>query len=341
MKGSSSRRLAVLALALGMAMLLVTGCPQREAVDTPAAEPVRVAMFILVRANAYDQARIDGVNTRVADLNADVDVFSCEFDTRLQIIQIQDAIATGKYDAFIIHPNDSHALIPVINEALAEGIIVIGADAPIGPDTRSLNPYPAGVTAMIGRTGWDTGTWLGEAVVEASRGKTVSRVAYLIGIQALGIDQDRFAAFEAVIAQHPHIQLVAFQEGQYRRDVSLTIMQNVFQAQPDISVVVSSGDQMTLGAHDAAVRAGIADRIKFIGNGASAEGVEAVRDGRFFATVADIPFTQGQLLIEAAVKAVRGEAVQPTLNLNDQRPPLPPGGPVITRENVDQFQGQW
>ncbi|MFZ5436935.1 MAG: sugar ABC transporter substrate-binding protein [Bacillota bacterium] len=339
-----SRKLGLLAIILIGAMLLsACGQSQRKGEETqvaPDQKPVRVAMFILVRANAYDQARIDGVNSKLKDLNAEVDIFSCEFNTLEQINQIQDAITAGKYDAFIIHPNDSNAVVPVIQEALKKGIVVIGADAPIGPDTRSLKPYPAGVTSIIGRTGWSTGTWLGKAVVKASEGKP-TKVAYLIGVEALSIDRDRYEALKQVIKDHPNIEIVAFQEGQYRRDISREVMQNVFQARPDINVVVSSGDQMTLGAYDAAKEAGLEKNIKFIGNGCSKEGWQAIKDGQFFASYADIPYTQGQLLIETAVKAVRGEPVPESINLEDQRPPLPAEGPIITRDNISQFEPQW
>ncbi|MDI6894510.1 MAG: sugar ABC transporter substrate-binding protein, partial [Bacillota bacterium] len=304
-------------------------------------KPVRIAMFILVRANAYDQARIDGVNSKLKEFNAEVDFFSCEFNTQEQINQIQDAITAGKYDAFIVHPNDSNAVVPVIQEALKKGIVVIGADAPIGPDTRSLKPYPPGVKCVVGRTGWSTGTWLGKAVVKASEGKNPCKVAYLIGAQSLTIDQDRYEALKQVIKDYPNIQIVAFQEAQYRRDVAREIMQNVFQAQPDINVVVSSGDQMTLGAYDAAKEAGLEKKIAFVGNGCSKEGWQAIKDGQLSASYADIPYTQGQLLVEVAAKAVRGEPVPEFINLEDRRPPLPAEGPIITPENLDKFQPQW
>jgi ribose transport system substrate-binding protein len=325
---------------LSLGMFLV-GCGGGGSTDPDEGDDtIRAAMFILVRANAYDQARIDGVESKVAELNAQVDIFSCEYDTQEQINQIQDAITSGKYDAFIIHPNDSNAVVPVIEEALEKGIIVIGADGPFGTNTRSLEPYPAGVTSIIGRTGWTTGQWLGEAVVQAAGGEE-AKVAYLIGFQSLTIDQDRYEALESVIKDHSNIEVVSLQEGLYRRDTSREVMQNVFQANPDINIVVSSGDQMTLGAYDAAVEASIDGNIKFIGNGASKEGWQAIKEGYFFASYADIPFTQGELLIQTVVKAVRGESVPKFINLEEQSPPLPAGSPVITQDNINEFQGQW
>lgn len=325
-----------------LGLIILPACSsQNQSSSNSNDKPIRIAMFILVRANSYDQARIDGVNKKAKELNAQVDIFSCEFNTLEQINQIQDAITSGKYDAFIIHPNDSNAVVPVVNEALKKGIIVIAADAPIGPDTRSLKPYPEGVKCVIGRTGWSTGTWLGKALLQAAEGLDKCKVAYLIGSQSQTIDRDRYEALKEVIKDHPNIEIVAFQEAQYRRDLAREIMQNVFQAHPDINVVVSSGDQMTLGAYDAAKEAGIEKNIKFIGNGCSKEGWQAIKDGQLFASYADIPYTQGELLVETAVKAVRGETVPESINLEELSPPLPPEGPIITKENVDKYQPQW
>ena len=117
-------------------------------------------------------------------------------------------------------------------------------------------------------------------------------------------------------------------------------MQNVFQANPDIDVVATSGDQMVLGALQAAEEAGLED-VKLIGNGASKEGCDALKAGEFFATIADIPYTQGQLLVETAVKALRGEPFETSIDLNKVSPPLPKAGPVISKEDLSEYECQW
>ncbi len=118
-------------------------------------------------------------------------------------------------------------------------------------------------------------------------------------------------------------------------------MQNVFQANPKINVVATSGDQMILGALQAAQEAGLKD-IAFIGNGASKEGCDALKAGQIYATIADIPYTQGQLLVETAVKAVRGDkSFATSVDLNKVSPPLPKEGPVISKESLAEFECQW
>ncbi len=342
-----NRLLSLILVVILLAIALIfTACGAEEVVGEPVdeetaveEETVRVADFLLVRANEYEQAKSDGIASMLGELNAEVDTYSCEFDTQEQINQIQDAITMGVYDAFIIWPNDSNALVPIVEEAIEAGIVVIGVGV-IGPDTRSLDPYPEGVTSIISTTGWGTGTWLGKAVVDAADGQP-AKVAYLMGSQAFTVDQDRYEALLAVIEEYPEIEVVSLQEGAYRRDTSREVMQNVFQANPDINIVVSSGDQMTLGAYDAADDIGIAGNIKFIGNGCSIQGWEAIRDGVLYGSYADIPYTQGQIAIEMAVKAVRGEEVPASINLEEERPPLPASGPMITINEIDEFDAQW
>jgi len=325
------------------AMLMSMGCSQGAGTtEADEEEPVKVAFFGLVRANEYEQARGQGMRDKIEndDLNVELYEFFCEYDPIKQVNQIRDAVTAGKYDVLIIWPMDSSAVVPAVKEAIDEGLIVIGADGPIGPNIRSLEPYPEGVVSMVGRTGWSCGTWLGRAVVQAAEGMEEAKVAYLIGSQAFTVDQERYAGIQEVIKDHPNIEIVAFQEGQYRRDISREVMQDVFEAHPDIDIVASSGDQMTLGAEDAAKALGL-EGIKYIGNGCSKQGWEALREGRWFASYADIPYTQGQVLIEIAWKAARGEEVPSSVNLEDLRPPLPEAGPLITPDDTDMFEAQW
>jgi len=350
---SNTKKLLLLLTGLVILSLLLSACGQVTAVPAepttplkPTAVPttppktLKFGLFVPVSGNTYEEARLKGAQEAAAKLNAEVVNFSGEYDPLEQINQIQDAIASKTFDALLIHPIDSNAVVPVVQDALKAGIVVINADSPIGPDPDSLNPYPEGVSAFIGRTGKATGEWLGQAVIKACEGKDPCEVAYLIGMQALTIDQVRYQNLESTVKPYPNIKIVAFQEGLYRQDKSYEVMQNVFQANPGIDVVASSGDQMTLGAEKAAKDAGLTG-IAFIGNGASIEGCQALAEGRFFATIADIPYTQGKLLVETAVKVIRGEPFETSIDLNKVSPPLPPEGPVINTDSLSTYECQW
>lgn len=332
--------LVVLGLALAACQPATVEPTKVPPTATPA-KKIQIGLFVPVSGNTYEEARLRGAQEAAARLNAEVVNFAGEYDALKQINQIQDAIASKNFDALLIHPIDSNAVVPVVEDALKAGLVVVGADSPIGPNPDSLEPYPEGVVAFIGRTGKATGEWLGQAVIKACEGKDPCEVAYLIGMQNLTIDQVRYANLEETIKPYPNIKIVAFQEALYRKDKGYEVMQNVFQANPGIDVVATSGDQMVLGALQAAEEAGLKD-VKFIGNGASKEGCDALKAGKFFATIADIPYTQGQLLVETAVKAVRGDkSFATSVDLNKVSPPLPKAGPVISKEDLSEYECQW
>lgn len=315
--------------------------------EAPAEEemaPVRIALFHTVLGNTYTKAVSDGVEDAAARLGGTVDIFGSDppFDATSQSNQIQDAIISGNYDAFVIYAVDGNAVVPDVEDAIAAGIKVVAIDVVIGPDARTYEPYD-GIVSYIGRTGIDHGTFLGQMMVRACEQveDTPCEIGYLNGVQALTIDQDRVEAIEAVLADHPDIEIVANQEAFYLQDTGYEVAQNMLQANPGIDVFATSGDQMMLGAEQAVIDAGLEGQVLLIGNGTGERGYEAISEGRWFADYADIPYTMGQLAGEIAIKAVRGEDVPSSVKNDEQKPPLPPDGPIITQDNVDEFEPQW
>lgn len=322
-----------------------TAVPPTEAPPTqvqPEAKPVRIALFHTVLGNTYTKAVGDGVADSAAKLGGTVEVFGADppFDATSQSHQIQDAIVSGNFDVFIIYAVDGNAVVPDVEDAIAAGIKVVAADVVIGPDARTYEPYD-GIVSYIGRTGIDHGTFLGQMIVRACEGTDPCKVGYLNGAQSLTIDQDRVEAINKVLADHPEIEIVANQEAFYLEDKGYEVAQNILQAHPDINVLATSGDQMMLGAEQAAIDAGLEGKIRLLGNGTGERGYQAIKEGRFWADYADIPYTMGQIAGEIAIKAVRGEEVPRFVKNDEQKPPLPPDGPIITQENVDQFEPQW
>jgi ribose transport system substrate-binding protein len=320
--------------------------PTEAPTAVPATEvpPVHIAVFFPVLGNSYTKAFTDGIEDIAAQMNATVDEFGADpaYDATAQSHQIQDAITSGKYDVFIIYACDGNAVVSDVEDAIKAGIKVVAADVVIGPNTQSYDPYP-GVVSYIGRTGLENGTMIGNMIVSAC--ETVEtkpcKVGYLPGALALTIDQDRLTAIQSVLSTHSDIEIVATQEAYYLQDTGLSVTQNILQAHPDINVLATSGDQMMLGAEQAINDAGLTGKVLMIGNGTSQQGYTEIKEGRWFADYADIPFTEGQLACQVAIKAVRGETVPTSINNDDQRPPLPSDGPIITKDNVDQFTAQW
>lgn len=298
-----------------------------------------IALFNPLGNNEYVTAAENGVRNIIEAAGGTVQAFDAGFDAAEQLNQIQDAITAGEFDAFIIYSVDGVGVTVGVDAAAEAGIPVISLDAPINADRQTLVPYH-NVAGQIARTGLGDGKYIGEAIVAACEGVDPCTVAFLIGFEGFPLDLDRLAAVEAIIADHPNISIVSTQAANYTAEGGNDVTADILQSNPGISVIASVGDQMIVGAELAAEDAGI-EGIKFIGQGGSQDGYRAVTEGRWFATVANIPYTNGQIAAQMALQALDGTLIIRSVDMYNQAPPFPASGPVITQENAAEFTPQW
>ncbi|MCA9903576.1 MAG: sugar ABC transporter substrate-binding protein [Anaerolineae bacterium] len=299
-----------------------------------------IALFNPLGNNEYVRNAELGVRNIIEAAGGTVEAFDAGFNPEEQLNQIEDAITSGNFDAFIIYSVDGVGVTVGVDAAAEAGIPVISLDAPINPDRRTLVPYK-NVAGQIARTGIGDGTYLGQAIVMACEGVDPCEVAFLIGFQGFPLDLDRLEAIENIIAAYPNIAITAVQEAQYLEDVGFDVSTDLLQANPGLDVIASVGDQMILGAELAVQDAGLEGQVKLIGNGASQDGYRAVVEGRWFATIANIPFTNGQIAAQMALQALDGTLIVRSVDMYNQSPPIPSSGPVITQENAAEYEPQW
>ncbi len=321
-----------LLLILALTFLLAVSVSAQE--DGPT-----IALFNPLGNNDYVAAAENGVRSIVEAAGGTVQAFDAGFDPAEQLNQLQDAITAGGFDAFIIYSVDGVGITVGVDAAAEAGIPVISLDAPINPDRQTLVPYK-NVAGQIARTGLGDGKYIGQAIVMACEGIDPCKVAFLIGFEGFPLDLDRLQAVQDIIAAHPNISIVATQAASYTAEEGNSVTANILQANPDISVIASVGDQMIVGAELAAEDAGI-EGIKYIGQGGSIDGYEAVSEGRWFATIANIPYTNGQIAAQMALQAIAGDLIIRSVDMYNQAPPFPSSGPVITQANAAEFEPQW
>ena len=122
-----------LALVAGVAVALTIAGAASPSPDSTAARPIRVAFFASGLANTYVPAQIQGAKSAAGKLGASITVFDAVFDASKQVTQVQDAITSRKFDAFVISAIDGNALVPQIKKAIAAGTRVACISAPCGP----------------------------------------------------------------------------------------------------------------------------------------------------------------------------------------------------------------
>jgi ribose transport system substrate-binding protein len=294
-------------------------------------EVTKIAFFGFASANSFAQATYAGVKEEASKQGIEVEFFDPNFDSAKQVSQIQNAITTGEFQAFIVQANDGNAVVPPIREAIEEGITVVGEFTPIGTKYDTIEPQVPGLI-FVGEPPTENGTALGELGVEACKDLDPCNVAYLEGFKALPLDNARTEAVKAALAEAPNVKLVASVEGGYTQDTGLKAAQNVLQAHPDVNVMIGSS-QAIAGAEQAVDDAG-AD-VALVGNGGSRQAVEAVKSGRWYATYVIAEKSAGAKATELAIKKAQGEEVPASF---DTRTLQEPKG---TKEGLGDFEGQY
>jgi len=294
-------------------------------------EVTKIAFFGFAGANSFAQATLAGIKEQAQKEGVQVEFFDPNFDSAKQVSQIQNAVVTGEFQAFIVQANDGNAVVPPIREAIDEGVTVVGEFTPIGTRYDTIEPQVDGLI-FVGEPPTENGTALGEMGVQACEGIDPCQVAYLEGFKALPLDNARTDAVKKALAEGENVELVASVEGGYTQATGLKAAQNVLQAHPDVDVMIGSS-QAIAGAEQAVKDAG--KKVKLIGNGGSRQAVKAVKDGRWFGTYVIAEKSAGAKAAELAIKAARGEQVPSSFDTRELQ------DPIGTKEKLGDFEGQY
>lgn len=309
--------------------------------DVPA-ETLRIAFFASSSQNSYNQAVYEGVQQAAAeDGNVETEIFDSEFNAELQFNQIQDVITSGRFDGYVIVPNDPVGIAPAAEEALADGPTAT-ALFPIGPDLDTLEGQLNGDIITAAGLVRPAATAAAELVVDYCENIDPCRVVIIIGLPEFPFDVARLEAFNEVLGAHDNIEIVAQGVGQYSQDVSLTAMQDILQANPEFEVLLSNADQHVTGALIALEEAGLDIPSMWIsGGGASAVAIEGIRAGIWDASTSNFPVTEGLIAARNVIASLRGGTVE---YVNDINVNNPLGVPVVTVDILDanpDFVAEW
>jgi len=322
-------------------VLLLAACgedPQSGATGGDNDQDLSFAFLPGVVANPYFQAEIETMQAIADREGVSLTVIDSNLDADKQVQQLQDVVATGRYDGVLIVPLSGQALVPAVQSAVAAGLSVAALDVPLGPDSTSTETQIDGVTVYSGRPFSKQGDNLGKLTVKACEGLDPCEVAYMYGVKASVYDQVLFDGFNAAIESSSNVEVAAEVEGFYTREGGLAAMQTLIQAKPDLDVLVAV-DQSALGAEIAIGAAGLEGQLKIIGFGGARQAIEAVAEGRWFGDSVQVPQTEAKLAIEALIADARGEEAEPYVD-----PVLeakaPDDGRVV-RDNAALFSAEY
>jgi ribose transport system substrate-binding protein len=295
-------RLVLISLVAG-ALATVSGC-QREVARHDG--PPRVALVLKTLNSPFFLEMRRGAEEAARELDVELVVQAAEreLDVERQM-QIIENLIQARTSAIAVTPSGSREIVPAIAKANAAGIPVVIVDTRL--DEAAVADARVTTASFVGSDNYQGGRIAGEYLVNASDGGAT--VAILEGIPGHETGDSRVRGFRDAVAGSPGIRIVASQTASWEREQGFTVFRNILQARRDIDTVFACNDMMALGAIEAIEAAGRTGQVRVLGFDAVDDARRALAAGTMAASVAQFPDRMGRLAIEAAVKALRGEAV--------------------------------
>ena len=273
--------------------------------ETPTTGDVKVAVVLKTLVSEYWGYVATGCKAAGDDLGVDVVVVGpgAESDIEGQVSMIEQQIGAG-CDA-------------IVCAAIDAGIPVLAVDTNVGI---------AGQTSFVGTSNVDAAYEGGKWAIEQAG--TDAKAVIIYGQEGDNTSNMRMEGYEKACTE-AGVEVLAKLSGNNLTDGATKAMEDLLSAYPDqIDIVLCHNDDTAIGAMNACKSAGVSD-ITIVGFDGNASAVKLILDGELVkATVAQQPYEMGYQVVEAAVKAVKGESVDEVINAPVQ---------VVTAENGQAY----
>ncbi len=348
--GFRLRRVLTAALALGIGVALATtlDATRAQAGDDPVAnakkilefdarnitpsKAYRIAYLTECGQNPYCSARRAGLEAAAQKYGFTYKRFAANFNPATQIKQVQNAITEG-FDGYLFAPTAAAPACSMWKRHLMPlDEPTVSLDLPMCEDAD----YSEGLAATV--------TMQRQAYYNAHVDHALASCTEPCKVAAVGgfVGSDLFGFWEKAIqqgaAKFPNAEIVVDQPANFDPRVALEKIQNALLAHPDITVILSSWDDMSRGVEQAIEAAGKTPGtdIRIYSIGATKDGIAKVKAGTYNETTVLLPWEESYYAAVALIAALEGEPINGYINEAD----LPavadgPGTIIITGENAD------
>lgn len=267
------------------------------AAPTDTAKKVLVGLLVYNDKNEFIQKLIAGAQAKCDEYGYELVTYSADKDAATEITNMEDLISL-KPDVILYNPVDSDA---------AEATVALANEANIPVITVDRVANGGTVASHVASDNVYGGKLAGEYIVSLL-GEAGGQVVEIQGQAGTSAARDRGEGFHSVVDGNAAIEVVVSQIGNWDKAEGMAIMENALQAYPDIKAVFAHNDTMAMGAMEACQAANRGDII-IVGFDADDDAVQAVKDGKLAATIAQQPELMGGRAVELAFALLGGETV--------------------------------
>jgi fructose transport system substrate-binding protein len=221
-------------------------------------------------------------------------------DNEAQVQAIENLMSYGA-PGFLITPNDSKAIVPSIDKAHKQGMLVIALDTPTDPADAA--------DATFATDNYEAGKLIGQWA-KAKFGSKPAKIAFLdLNANQVSVDVKRDQGFmdgfgiqigdPNRIGDENDPRIAGHDVTDGNEEGGRTAMENLLQKDPSINLVYTINEPAAAGAYQALKAAGKDSQVTIVSIDGGCPGVDNVAKGVIGATSMQFPIKMAQMGIDA------------------------------------------
>lgn len=292
----------------------ISGCGKK----TTEKEIPKMAVIVSTLNNPWFVVLAESAVSGARELGYEAQIYDSQNNSAKESEHFDNVIAM-QYDAILLNPTDADGSVLNVKRAREAGIPTFCMD-------REINSRDAAVTQLLSDN--FTGcVKLGQYFVRQLDKK--GNYVEILGLVGDNNTWNRSNGFHSVVDEFPGLKMVAQQSADFDRNKAMDVMETIMQANTDIDAVFCGNDAMAMGAYQAVMAAGQADRIKVFGFDGENDVIQGIADGKIAATVMQFPVLMARKSAELADQYINGS--------RDFKRKTPVEVVLVTPENVSEY----
>lgn len=328
-----------------LAAAVLLGCASSS--FSVVAEDIGACLITKTDINPFFVKMKEGATAKAEELGIKLSTYAgkVDGDHETQVQAIETCIASGA-KGILLTASDTAAIVPVVEQAKAAGLLVIALDTPLEPidaadATFATDNFKAGV--LIGQ--W-AAAQLGDAAADAK----IAMLDLAASQPSVGVlrDQGFLQGFGIELndpkrwGDETDPRIVGNDITSGNEEGGRTAMENLMQKDPGVNVVYTINEPAAAGAYEALKAFGRENDVLIVSVDGGCPGVANVADGVIGATAQQYPLLMASMGVEAIKAwAESGVKPQPTPGLDffNTGVSLVTDKPVDGVESIDTKEG--
>ncbi len=273
---------------------------------------------------------VDWYNQGAAAMQHWCDIFGveltfvqAELDSAKQRERLDAEVVKGGWDIAAIVPHETGTIVQPVKQLIDGGTIVIQMISRIAPEGEDLPIF-----TWVEQSSYEMGLSVASALFEKVNGE--GTVIETQGPAAFTGAQERNRGFNEALKRFPNMELLATDFGDWDVNKAQSLWESYVNKYPEISVGYFHNDSMALAGLQALEAAGRAGQTVIGGADGMPPAIEAVADGRMYATIRhSAPRIHMYPVVIGVAKKLGAIETCPAKVVVD--------GPVVTSENSESL----